>query len=103
MQKLRTIGEQDYKELATDLLDRAKRKGATEADVMVADGNTFSVQVRLAAVDRLTKAREKRLGIRIFFGRRSASASTTFGRRICCRPSSPRTERSGLRVRPLWR
>lgn len=77
MQKLRTIGEQDYKELATDLLDRAKRKGATEADVMVADGNTFSVQVRLAAVDRLTKAREKRLGIRIFSGRRSASASTS--------------------------
>ena len=66
-----------FGELAMDLLDRAKRKGATEADVMVADGNTFSVQVRLAAVDRLTKAREKRLGIRIFFARRSASASTS--------------------------
>lgn len=69
--------QSNYQQLAADLLDRAKRRGATEADVMVADGNTFSVQVRLAAVDRLTKAREKRLGIRVFFGRRSASASTS--------------------------
>jgi PmbA protein len=66
-----------YQQLAEELLDRAKRRGATEADVMVADGDTFSVQVRLGAVDRLTKAREKRLGIRVFFGRRSASASTS--------------------------
>ncbi|MGH7231462.1 MAG: TldD/PmbA family protein [Nitrospiraceae bacterium] len=64
-------------ELAVDLLDRAKRRGATEADVVVADGENFSVQVRLSAVDRLTKAREKRLGLRVFFGTRSASASTS--------------------------
>ncbi|MEK7268649.1 MAG: DNA gyrase modulator, partial [Nitrospirota bacterium] len=44
---------------------------------MIADGETFSVQVRLSAVDRLTKAREKRLGLRVFIGQRSASASTS--------------------------
>jgi PmbA protein len=69
--------DQDFSQLAADLLERARRKGATDADVMVADGSTFSVQVRLSAVDRLTKAREKRLGIRVFFGHRSASASTS--------------------------
>lgn len=69
--------ETNFQELATRLLDRAKQRGATEADVVVADGDTFSVQVRLSAVDRLTKAREKRLGLRVFFGRRSASASTS--------------------------
>src|ERR671925_633050 len=63
--------------LANDVLARAKQCGATETDVMVADGDTFSVQVRLSAVDRLTKAREKRLGLRVFFGKRSASASTS--------------------------
>jgi len=67
----------DLPSLAADLLARAKKKGATEADVVVADGETFSVQVRLSAVDRLTKAREKRLGLRVFFGKRSASASTS--------------------------
>lgn len=66
-----------YAELAADVLDQAKRCGATEADVLVADGETLSVQVRLGAVDRLTKAREKRLGLRVFFGKRSASASTS--------------------------
>ncbi len=69
--------EQDLKPLAADMLERAKRDGSSEAEVMIADGETFSVQVRLSAVDRLTKAREKRLGLRVFVGQRSASASTS--------------------------
>ncbi len=73
----RMIGEQDYSSLAQDLLARASKQGATASDVMVADGETLSVQVRMGAVDRLTKAREKRLGLRVFFDRRSASASTS--------------------------
>ena len=68
---------QDLTQLASDMLARAKKRGATEADVVVADGDTFSVQVRLSAVDRLTKAREKRLGLRVFIGKRSATASTS--------------------------
>ena len=77
MTMTRVIGEQDYSSLAQDLLARAAKQGATGADVMVADGETLSVQVRMGAVDRLTKAREKRLGLRVFFGQRSASASTS--------------------------
>src|SRR5947208_4430305 len=71
------VVEQDLKQLAADMLDLAKKQGADGAEVIVADGETFSVQVRLSAVDRLTKAREKRLGLRVFFGKRSASASTS--------------------------
>jgi PmbA protein len=66
-----------YSQLALDLLAKAKRGGATEADIIIADGETFSVQVRLGAVDRLTKAREKHLGLRVFIGKRSASTSTS--------------------------
>jgi PmbA protein len=66
-----------YAQLAADVLTRAKQCGATGADVIVADGETFSVQVRVGAVDRLTKAREKRLGLRVFVGQRSASTSTS--------------------------
>jgi len=66
-----------YSQLALDLLAKAKRGGATEADIIIADGETFSVQVRLGAVDRLTKAREKHLGLRVFVGKRSASTSTS--------------------------
>ncbi len=66
-----------YSQLALDLLAKAKRGGATEADIIIADGETFSVQVRLGVVDRLTKAREKHLGLRVFVGKRSASTSTS--------------------------
>lgn len=66
-----------YRQLALDLLAQAKRSGATEADIIIADGETFSVQVRLGAVDRLTKAQEKHLGLRVFVGKRSASTSTS--------------------------
>ncbi|OGW70624.1 MAG: peptidase [Nitrospirae bacterium RIFCSPLOWO2_01_FULL_62_17] len=68
---------QDYSQLAVDVLGKARQCGATEADVIVVDGRNLSVQVRLSAVDRLTKAREKRLGLRVFFGKRSASSSTS--------------------------
>jgi len=66
-----------YSQLAIDLLAKAKRGGATEADIIIADGETLSVQVRLGSVDRLTKAREKHLGLRVFAGKRSASTSTS--------------------------
>ena len=69
--------EQDLKQLAADMLDLAKKQGADGAEVIIADGETFSVQVRLSAVERLTKAREKRLGLRVFIGKRSASVSTS--------------------------
>ena len=66
-----------YTELAADVLTHAKACGATEADIVVADGETLSVQVRVGTVDRLTKAREKRLGLRVFIGKRSATTSTS--------------------------
>lgn len=69
--------DHDLPQLVEDLLDRARKCGATEADVLVGQGDTLSVQIRLSAVDRLTKAKEQRLGLRVFFGKRSAGASTS--------------------------
>ncbi len=66
-----------FPELAATVLNRAKALGATEADLLVAEGDSVSVQVRMSEVDRLSKAREKVLGIRVFFGKRSASSSTS--------------------------
>ena len=66
-----------FTQLASEVLTMAKRTGATEADVVIADGENLSVQIRLGAVDRLSKAREKRLGLRIFVGKRSATTSTS--------------------------
>lgn len=69
--------QQSFVDLAGSILAMAKKSGATEADVVIADGENLSVQVRLGAVDRLTKAREKRLGLRVFVGKRSACTSTS--------------------------
>lgn len=66
-----------FSEVAAAVLKRAKALGATEADLLVAEGDSVSVQVRMSEVDRLSKAREKILGIRVFFGKRSASSSTS--------------------------
>lgn len=65
------------RQMAADLISRAKAHGVTSADVLVAEGDSASVQIRLKEVDRLSKAREKSLGIRVFFGKRSASTSTS--------------------------
>ena len=63
--------------LTADLLAKVKRKGASAADVVAVEGDSASVQVRLSAVDKLSKAQEKRLGLRVYFGHRSAGTSTS--------------------------
>ena len=77
MSQDRSVTAHELTDLAVQILEDAKAHGATEADVLVAEGDSVSVQVRLSAVDRLSKAREKSLGIRVFFGKRSASVSTS--------------------------
>lgn len=64
-------------ELATRILEKAKKKGATAADLILAESEAFSVQVRLGEVEKVTHAQEKRLGLRVFFSQRSAITSTS--------------------------
>ena len=64
-------------ELARDVLDRAKVKGASQGDVVMAESESFFVTVRMGEVEKVSQAGEKRLGLRLFFGNSSASASTS--------------------------
>lgn len=64
-------------ELAVDILDEAIRLGATASDVVIARGDAFSASVRLGEVEKIHTAQEKRLGLRLFVGQRSAIASTS--------------------------
>jgi PmbA protein len=63
----------DYRDLATDLLRRARAAGADAADVLIAEGTEFSVTVRKGEVETLKEAGSKALGLRVFVGRRTAS------------------------------
>ncbi|MFQ5587424.1 MAG: TldD/PmbA family protein [Nitrospiria bacterium] len=64
-------------EQAKDLLKSAKERGATAGDVLVVEGDSFSAQVRLGDVEKISSARGKSLGLRLFFGQRSALTSTS--------------------------
>lgn len=67
----------DYRELAQDLLKRARAAGADAADVLVVEGSEFSVSVRRGELETLKEAGSKGLGLRVFVGRRTATASTS--------------------------
>ncbi|HEU4640008.1 MAG TPA: metallopeptidase TldD-related protein [Candidatus Binatia bacterium] len=64
-------------ELAREVLDTAKAKGATQGDIVMVEGDSFFVTVRLGEVEKISQAQEKRLGLRLFYGNSSASASTS--------------------------
>jgi PmbA protein len=67
----------DYRELAHDLLKQAASKGASGAEVIIVEDEAFSVQVRMRAIDTLKNAKEKRLGLRLCVGQRSATTATS--------------------------
>jgi PmbA protein len=64
-------------DLARDILAQAKKKGATQGDVVMGESDSFFVTVRMGEVEKISQAQEKRLGLRLFFGSSSASASTS--------------------------
>jgi PmbA protein len=64
-------------DLAREILAKAKVKGASQGDVVMVEGDSFFVTVRLGEVEKISQAGEKRLGLRLFFDNSSASASTS--------------------------
>jgi PmbA protein len=59
-----------------DLLAKARRLGAADADIIAVEGTTFSTRVRLGQIDRLEQARQRRLGFRAIIDHRTAVSST---------------------------
>jgi PmbA protein len=67
----------DLQSLATDVVARAVQAGATDAEAVVREGDEFSVNVRMGEVETLKESGSRGLGLRVFLGQRSASASTS--------------------------
>ncbi len=63
--------------LGRDILAIAKSNGASAGDAVMAESESFSVTVRMGEVEKISQAGEKRLGLRLFIGNSSASASTS--------------------------
>ena len=62
--------------LAAEVLDHARRTGATAGDILIASGGSFSAGVRLGDVEKVQQSQEKRMGLRLFVNQRSAITST---------------------------
>jgi len=63
--------------LLDDLLAQAKKLGASAADVLAVDSESFSAGVRLRAVETLKQSAERCVGLRLFAGKRSAVSATS--------------------------
>ena len=62
---------------ATDLIARASRAGADAADVVYGASASRDVSVRLGVLEDVGSAEGAEIGLRIFVGKRSATASTS--------------------------
>lgn len=60
-----------------DLLQEATRSGATAAEAVVTTSTGLEVSVRLGEVETVEHTRDHGLGITVYFGQRSGSASTS--------------------------
>src|ERR1700721_745298 len=69
--------ELDLESLAADVVAMARKAGASDAEAVAREGDEFSVDVRMGQVETLTESGSRALGLRVIFGKRSASASTS--------------------------
>src|SRR5271168_3910241 len=67
----------DLKQLAADVVARALKAGATDAEAVVYEGEEFSALVRLGQVETLKESGSRAVGLRVFIGQRTASTSSS--------------------------
>src|SRR5579864_7736008 len=73
--------ETDLRELAQGTVRRAMQHGATAAECVIREGDEFSTLVRLGQVETLKESGSRAIGVRVFYGKRSASTySSDFSR-----------------------
>ncbi len=77
MPEVLTQSEIDLESLAADVVAMAMKAGASDAEAVAREGDEFSVDVRMGQVETLTESGSRALGLRVIFGKRSASASTS--------------------------
>jgi PmbA protein len=68
------MSEKQLEQIAADLVERARRSGASAADATVREADEFSVSLRLGKTESLKEAASKALGLRVFRGIRSATS-----------------------------
>jgi PmbA protein len=65
--------EADLRDLASDVVSRAMKAGASAAEAVVREGSEFSTVVRMGEVETLKESGSRAIGLRAFRGKRAAS------------------------------
>ena len=77
MSQMEATTPADLKQLATDVVAKALKAGATDAEAVVYEGDEFSALVRLGQVETLKESGSRAVGLRVFIGQRTASTSSS--------------------------
>jgi PmbA protein len=72
-----TTDDSRLRDIVAQALAEAKRAGASGAEAAISVSQGLSVTVRLGEVETVEHTRDKGLGVTVYFGRRTGSASTT--------------------------
>jgi PmbA protein len=75
--QLATAVSSDLKQLASDVLSKALKAGATDAEAVVYEGDEFSALVHLGQVETLKESGSRAVGLRVFIGQHTASTSSS--------------------------
>ena len=77
MSQIASAVASDLQKLAQDVLNRALKAGATDAEAVVYEGDEFGAKVRLGQVETLKESGSRAVGLRVFIGQRTASTSSS--------------------------
>jgi PmbA protein len=66
----------EMRQTLESVLARATRAGAAAADAVMVESTAFAAGIRLGEIEKLTDARERRVGLRVFAGASVAIAAT---------------------------
>ncbi|MBI4876881.1 MAG: TldD/PmbA family protein [Acidobacteria bacterium] len=69
--------EQEYRQLAAEVVERARARGAEEAECTISEGDEFSVSVRMREIETLKEAGSRAAGVRVLVDRRAGSSYTS--------------------------
>jgi len=72
-----TYTPEQFQEIVTDVLKRAKKLGASDAAAEISEGHGLTVTVRRSEVETIEQSVDKSLGVTVFIGQQRGNASTS--------------------------
>ncbi len=73
----RAVASSDLHQIAADVLAKALKAGASDAEAVLYEGDDFETRVRFGEVEMLKESTSRAIALRVFLGQRTASTSSS--------------------------